>query len=120
MSNDVIDIQAESVNGVEDVSVSDETIQQKGKSKKVKAVKPVTDKPVKVTKVKSDQTLSHDRVKRGPARPHRRLQMEVIELRISKLQKRIDRVRNQIEDASRHIEGYLRERDFRSKEGNLN
>ena len=54
--------------------------------------------------------------KRGPARPHRRLAADVIDLRISKLQKRLERARSQIEDASRHVEGYLRERDFRAKE----
>jgi hypothetical protein len=54
--------------------------------------------------------------KRGPARPHRRLAADVIETRITKLQKRLDRARSQIEDAARHVEGYLRERDFRAKE----
>jgi hypothetical protein len=57
--------------------------------------------------------------KRGPARPHRRLALDVIESRITKLQKRLDRAKSQIEDASRHVEGYLRERDFRVKEGDV-
>jgi hypothetical protein len=56
------------------------------------------------------------RIKRGPARPHRRLAVDVIDSRITKLQKRLDRARSQIDDAARHVEGYLRERDFRSKE----
>ena len=54
--------------------------------------------------------------KRGPARPHRRLATDVIESRIAKLQKRLERAKSQIEDAGRHVEGYLRERDFRAKE----
>jgi hypothetical protein len=54
--------------------------------------------------------------KRGPARPHRRLAADVIDSRISKLQKRLERAKAQIEDAGRHVEGYLRERDFRAKE----
>jgi hypothetical protein len=58
--------------------------------------------------------------KRGPARPHRRLALDVIESRIAKLQKRLDRAKAQTEDASRHVEGYLRERDFRAKEGSNN
>ncbi len=56
------------------------------------------------------------RIKRGPARPHRRLAVDVIDSRITKLQKRLDRARSQIDDAARHVEGYLRERDFRAKE----
>ena len=54
--------------------------------------------------------------KRGPARPHRRLDIGVINSRIDKLQKRLDRARGQVEDASLHIEGYQREREFREKE----
>lgn len=66
----------------------------------------------KTERPKSDQP----RAKRGPARPHRRLATDVIDQRITKLQKRLDRARSQIEDAARHVEGYLRERDFRAKE----
>ena len=54
--------------------------------------------------------------KRGPALPHRRLESEVIDERIAKLQKRLDRAKAQIEDASLHVEGYQREREFRAKE----
>ena len=80
------------------------------KPKKQRADK--ADKPPKAPRGKPDQP----KTKRGPARPHRRLAAEVIELRITKLQKRLDRAKSQIEDASRHVEGYLRERDFRAKE----
>lgn len=64
----------------------------------------------------STQSTQPPKAKRGPARPHRRLAAEVIETRITKLQKRLDRAKSQIEDAARHVEGYLRERDFRAKE----
>jgi hypothetical protein len=80
---------------------------KQGKAKKAK-----TEKTDKAPKAKSDQP----RAKRGPARPHRRLAADVIDSRITKLQKRLDRAKSQIEDAARHVEGYLRERDFRSKE----
>jgi hypothetical protein len=56
------------------------------------------------------------RSKRGPARPHRRLELDVINTRIAKLEKRLTRAKSQVEDASRHVEGYVRERDFRAKE----
>ena len=56
------------------------------------------------------------RSKRGPARPHRRLELDVINTRITKLEKRLVRAKSQVEDAGRHVEGYIRERDFRAKE----
>jgi len=40
----------------------------------------------------------------------------VINTRIAKLEKRLTRAKSQVEDASRHVEGYVRERDFRAKE----
>ena len=40
----------------------------------------------------------------------------MIDERIAKLQKRLDRAKAQIEDASLHVEGYQREREFRAKE----
>ena len=102
------------------VESTDESGQQKPKLgpkvKKAKTDKIVTEKSEKVSKPKSDKGSSQPRVKRGPARPHRRLGMDVIDSRITKLQKRLDRAKSQIEDAGRHVEGYLRERDFRAKE----
>jgi hypothetical protein len=56
------------------------------------------------------------RKKRGPARPHRRLDIEVINTRITKLEKRRLRAKEQLEDATRHVEGYQAERDFREQE----
>jgi hypothetical protein len=65
---------------------------------------------------KKSSTPRAPRSKRGPARPHRRLELEVINTRIAKLEKRLTRAKSQVEDASRHVEGYVRERDFRAKE----
>jgi len=53
------------------------------------------------------------KTKRGPARPHRRIPLDIINTRIIKLEKRFNRAKNQAEDAHRHLEGYKRERDFR-------
>ncbi len=93
-----------------------EAAQQKPKTKKTKADKTDGSVQVKPTKAKSERDPSQPRAKRGPARPHRRLTSDVIDSRIAKLQKRLDRAKSQIEDAGRHVEGYLRERDFRAKE----
>jgi hypothetical protein len=76
---------------------------------------PTTNTKKRAPKEKKDPGAP--KPKRGPARPHRRLALDVIESRITKLQKRLDRAKAQTEDASRHVEGYLRERDFRAKEG---
>jgi hypothetical protein len=51
--------------------------------------------------------------KRGPPRPHKKLPQDVLEGRICKLRKRIERARGQLEDAERHIEGYDKEAKFR-------
>lgn len=56
------------------------------------------------------------RVKRGPARPLRRVPKEVLDSRIEKLEKRLKRTTSQMEDASRHYAAYIRERDFRKDE----
>lgn len=80
-----------------------------------KPKKQRADKPIKPREKKSADPAV-PKPKRGPARPHRRLAADVIDSRISKLQKRLERAKAQIEDASRHVEGYLRERDFRAKE----
>jgi hypothetical protein len=56
------------------------------------------------------------RKKRGPARPHRRLDIETITSRIEKLDKRRLRAKEQLEDATRHVEGYQAERTFREQE----
>ena len=53
--------------------------------------------------------------KRGPPRPHRKLEGDVLELRMNKLKKRIDKAKVQLEDATRHIEVYQRESFYRSQ-----
>ena len=73
-----------------------------------------TEDPPKKRKPKADK--GEPKAKRGPARPHRRLATEIIDERIAKLQKRLDRASSQIADAGRHIEGYQRERQFRREE----
>ena len=56
------------------------------------------------------------RVKRGPARPLRRVPKDILDMRIEKLDKRLKRTTSQMEDASRHFAAYIRERDFRKSE----
>ena len=53
--------------------------------------------------------------KRGPPRPHRKLEGDVLELRMNKLKKRIEKAKVQLEDATRHIEVYQRESFYRSQ-----
>lgn len=54
--------------------------------------------------------------KRGPPRPHRKLPQDILEGRIEKLKKRIDRASGQLEDARRHVEGYEKEFKYRELE----
>jgi hypothetical protein len=52
-------------------------------------------------------------VPRGPPRPHRKLTPDVLAGRIAKLDKRIKKARNQMQEAERHIEAYLKESKYR-------
>jgi hypothetical protein len=52
--------------------------------------------------------------KRGPPRPHRNVPETTLQVRLAKLQKRIDKSRAQFEEATRHIEGYQREVTYRA------
>ena len=52
-------------------------------------------------------------VPRGPPRPHRRITQDVLETRVTKLQKRIKRARIQLEVSERHVAGYLLEQEYR-------
>lgn len=54
--------------------------------------------------------------KRGPPRPHKKISNDVLQQRVQKLQKRIDKARNQLEDASRHIDAYNKEKAYREGE----
>ena len=78
------------------------------------APEPCAEDAPKKRKPKADR--GEPKAKRGPARPHRRLATEIIDERSTKLQKRLDRAKSQIEDAARHVEGYQRERRFRQEE----
>ena len=93
-----------------------EATQQKPKTKRARADKGDALGQGKPAKAKPERDPSKPRIKRGPARPHRRLTDDIIDARITKLQKRLERASSQIEDAGRHVEGYLRERDFRKRE----
>ena len=55
-------------------------------------------------------------MKRGPARPHRKVPDDVLATRVQKLQKRIDKSQVQLDVATRHIEGYHRELGFRKED----
>jgi hypothetical protein len=83
------------------------------KAKTERAPKPP--KPAGV-KTKPEGESRQPRKKRGPARPHRRLDIDTINLRRAKLEKRRLRAKEQLEDATRHVEGYRAEREFRDQE----
>jgi hypothetical protein len=72
---------------------------------------PDTTAPAPVTAAPADPKPV--RRPRGPPRPHRKLAQDTLDSRIEKLQKRIDRSKTQMEDATRHIEGYLKESVYR-------
>lgn len=80
------------------------------------AKKPKTDRPPRPPKAAGAKPKTEPRKKRGPARPHRRLDIETISSRIAKLEKRRLRAKEQLEDATRHVEGYQAERDFREQD----
>lgn len=54
--------------------------------------------------------------KRSPARPHRKLPQDVLDGRIGKLKKRIEKARGQLEDAERHIDAYMKESSYRESD----
>lgn len=79
---------------------------------------PAGERPQAGAKVKGPKKVKKDQPprKRGPPRPHRKLAQDVLEGRIGKLKKRIERARGQLEDAERHIEGYDKEAKYREQE----
>jgi hypothetical protein len=83
------------------------------KAKAERAPKPAKSGGIKT---KTDSEPRQPRKKRGPARPHRRLDIDTINSRIAKLEKRRLRAKEQLEDATRHVEGYRAEREFRDQE----
>jgi hypothetical protein len=69
--------------------------------------KPIKKSPPKVPKKK-----------RGPARPYRRLTAEVLHSRISKLEKRMTRAKNQVAETEGFLEKYRKETVYRKDEKN--
>jgi len=63
----------------------------------------------------SEPKAASDRVpkKRGPPRPHRKLAQDLLEARLGKLRRRIEKAKGQLEDAERHIEAYDKEFKYR-------
>jgi len=78
--------------------------------------KPGKGKKTKAPRVKSASGSKEPPRKRGPPRPHRKLDQELLEGRIAKLEKRIARAKDQLEDASRHVEGYKKEAVYREQD----
>jgi hypothetical protein len=115
MSRTVSDIQpsADDQPATMDRTMSDTATEKPTKKAKAeRAPKP----PKIVAPGAPSKTSREQRKKRGPARPHRRLDTETINLRITKLEKRRLRAKEQLEDATRHVEGYQAEREFREQE----
>lgn len=54
--------------------------------------------------------------RRGPPRPHRRLEEGVLSTRMERLEARIEKAREQIEDAGRHLEIYALESKYRRQD----
>ena len=54
--------------------------------------------------------------RRGPPRPHRQVPDDVLDQRLGKLQKRIEKAKIQLGDATRHYEGYQAEKKYRESE----
>ncbi len=76
-------------------------------------------KPSKVTPVAARDGSGKSKDpprKRGPPRPHRKLPQEILDGRITKLEKRITRAKDQLEDAQRHIDGYQKEAMYREQD----
>jgi len=87
-----------------DTQETDKTVPQKQQDSKKQGRKPQS---------KNTQGLKKISKKRGPPRPHKKLDQVVLESRVTKLQRRIDRATGQLQDAQRHIDGYHREITFR-------
>ena len=79
-----------------------------------KAVKKT--KGGKSTKAAKAEKAKGEKSKRGPARPYRKLPQETLDIRIQKLQKRIDRTTAQAEEGKTFLTKYTREQAFRAAE----
>jgi hypothetical protein len=62
---------------------------------------------------KATSAVGEPKKKRGPPRPHRKLDQDVLSSRIEKLQKRIDKSKDILEEAERHIDAYNKETKYR-------
>jgi len=62
------------------------------------------------------KTKSEPRSKRGPPRPYRKLSQEILDQRIKKLQKRLERCTAQAEEAGGFLSKYVREQGYRHAE----
>jgi len=71
---------------------------------------PVTQKQTKKVAPKAPKK------KRGPARPYRRLTQEVLDSRISKLEKRKTRAKHQLTETEGFLEKYKKETVYRQEE----
>ena len=62
---------------------------------------------------KATSAVGEPKKKRGPPRPHRKLDQDVLNSRVEKLQKRIDKSKDILEEAERHIDAYNKETKYR-------
>lgn len=76
----------------------------------------IDQKKTKTPRTKRVTRRGEAKKKRGPPRPHKKISNDVLQQRVQKLQKRIDKARNQLEDASRHIDAYNKEKAYREGE----
>ena len=97
------------------IHVKKEALDQGTREKTKNGKKPLRREAVK-PKVAVASVIKKNPKKRGPPRPHKKLEQDILEARIVKLQRRIDRASGQLTDAQRHIDGYSRELGFRQAE----
>ena len=69
--------------------------------------------PVKKPRVKQPKKASGNGTKRGPSRPYKKLQTDILKSRIQKLTTRIDKARNQLKDSETFLAKYMKEEEFR-------
>lgn len=80
------------------------------KTEKSKTEKSKTDTPSqKPKKPKSAK-------KRGPARPYRKLEQEKLLSRITKLQRRLERAKQQAEETGNFLQRYTKEQEYRESD----
>jgi len=99
-------VNAQEVKAPEQEVKAHEVKAQEGNAQEAKAKKH--------PRAKKDPSIQKE--KRGPARPHRRLTTEVLASRIEKLQTRHDKAKGQLDEAARHLGGYIKEKEMRDSE----